>query len=126
MRGMERRYRRDVREEKRWLGSVEVGSSESMKDIQTFKYLSLTNLKKVALLSLQQDGGRQMKTSDLFKDSSAAASSVAGMYTVLCVTVKHGTDRQTDKRRRDERGKGSEKERRGNVIGGEERRREER
>ena len=94
MRGIERRYRRDVREEMRWLGSVEVDSSESMKDIQTFKYLSLTNLKKVALLSLQQDGGRQMKTSDLFKDSSAAASSVAGMYNVLCVTVKHDTDRQ--------------------------------
>lgn len=37
-----------------------------------------------------------MKTSDLFKDRSAAASRVAGMYTVLCVTAPHAEDNQND------------------------------
>jgi hypothetical protein len=38
-------------------------------------------------LSLQKGGGLHTKTSDLFNDSRAAASSVAGMYTVLCSTA---------------------------------------
>jgi hypothetical protein len=38
-------------------------------------------------LSLQKGGGLHTNTSDLFKDSRAAASSVAGIYTVLCSTA---------------------------------------